>query len=344
MNNSTGKKDSINKKLFNLKSYPKRINDLKRILLARIPGNVFPLYVQFITTFRCNLRCTYCEIFNIKSYEMTTGEVLKMLKELIDHGLRKITFTGGEPLLREDLPEFIKFVKKHNVFCNIITNGLLLPKRIEEIKDVDVIVFSLDGPPEVHNPHRAPGLHDKIINAMDICKEYNMKIFTNTVITKKNYNKLDYMLELTKKYNSTATFQPVENIHNKVSKENLNNLLLTEEQLKIAFNYLLEKKKEGYDIGYSYYFLKSPLTFSGKQCTWAGKLFCSILPDGTVIPCNALIHQKNQWKNGREIGFVNAMKQMPKFKCPSCYTGFPEIDRMFSLDAKIIKENMFGAK
>lgn len=333
-------KDTINKRLFNFKSIPKRLNDLKRIILARIPGRAYPLYVQFITTFRCNLRCTYCQIFNIDSYEMTTEEVLKMLNELIKFGLRKITFTGGEPLLRPDLPEFIKYVKKRDVFCNIITNGMLLPKRIEEIKDIDLIVFSLDGEPEVHDPNRAPGLHNKIIAAMDVCKVYGIKMFTNTVITTKNYNKLGYILELTKKYDSTATFQPVENIHNKVSEENLDALSLNTEQLNQAFNFLLQKKKEGYNIGYSHQFLKAPMNFAHKQCKWAGKLFCSILPDGTVIPCNALIYKSKDWKNGREIGFINAMKQMPKFNCSGCYTGFSEIDRLFSFDLKVILENI----
>lgn len=109
-------------------------------------------------TDRCNLRCTYCmpaEGLEWLPTEQTlsTAEVTRLIRIAVDLlGIRQIRFTGGEPLLRKELPEIIAFTKQlrtdegKSVQTAVTTNGLGLDKKAATLKDagLDRVNISLD--------------------------------------------------------------------------------------------------------------------------------------------------------------------------------------------------------
>jgi len=110
-------------------------------------------YLRVSVTQRCNFRCQYCmpeKPFswvpkeNLLSYE----DLFKFIKVSIDEGIRKVRITGGEPLLREDLHKFIKMIfdYKNDIDLALTTNGFLLPKVAQKLKDAGLkrINISLD--------------------------------------------------------------------------------------------------------------------------------------------------------------------------------------------------------
>jgi len=110
-------------------------------------------YLRVSVTQRCNFRCQYCmpeKPFswvpkeNLLSYE----DLFKFIKVSIDEGIRKVRITGGEPLLREDLDKFIKMIfdYKNDIDLALTTNGFLLPKVAQKLKDAGLkrINISLD--------------------------------------------------------------------------------------------------------------------------------------------------------------------------------------------------------
>ena len=95
-------------------------------------------YLRISLTENCNLRCTYCKPENcrVTRDEMTRGEVIAIIKAMAEAGIKKVRFTGGEPLLRRDLGEIIAATASTPGIDDIAvtTNGTLLEDRAELLK------------------------------------------------------------------------------------------------------------------------------------------------------------------------------------------------------------------
>ena len=145
---------------------------------------------------------------------------------------------------------------------------------------------------------------------------------------------------VSKKNNMTAMFQPVESFPLCPSTKIID-LLLEKEIIKKTYNYLIAKKRQGYKIAYSTYYLKTIASGEQfKQCKFAGRLFATILPDGKIAPCNPMIFKQDNWLSGKECGYINAMKNMPQFQCNGCFTAWPEINEIVSFNLKSLFENI----
>ncbi len=106
-----------------------------------------PLEAKIELTENCNEDCFYC--FNKKSEtrnkELSKKTVVEIIKKVADGGIEKIRFTGGEPLLRNDLDELCKIAKDSGLYVMLNTNGSLLDdKKINSLsKVVDNFLISL---------------------------------------------------------------------------------------------------------------------------------------------------------------------------------------------------------
>jgi len=110
-------------------------------------------YARISVTDRCNLRCRYCmpeqgapklQHEDILSYE----EILRVIRCLAALGVRKVRFTGGEPLVRAGITQLVKAAKQIPgiEYIAITTNGVLLPRMAGELKEagIDGVNVSLD--------------------------------------------------------------------------------------------------------------------------------------------------------------------------------------------------------
>jgi ferredoxin len=84
----------------------------------------------------------------------------------------------------------------------------LKEREIKDIQEADAIKLSLDGPAGVNDLARGEGVHDKVIEAIRICKEYNMDVNLTTVISRYNAGSLDYILAVAAKYNVGVYLNP----------------------------------------------------------------------------------------------------------------------------------------
>lgn len=108
------------------------------------------LFIFEVTT-RCNLRCQHC--YNIwekpgSSYpkgELSTADTLKMLDRVLDEtGANQVTLTGGEPLLRPDLPELVAHLYDRGVTVDLISNGSLMSDaKLETLPADKISMFEL---------------------------------------------------------------------------------------------------------------------------------------------------------------------------------------------------------
>jgi cyclic pyranopterin phosphate synthase len=95
-------------------------------------------------TNRCNVSCFYCHHDGIlpKGYEMTVDEIYKILKIAKKIGIDKIRYSGGEPLIREDIVKIIEKTSSLNFKdISLTTNGTLLDKYAKDLAIADLIVL-----------------------------------------------------------------------------------------------------------------------------------------------------------------------------------------------------------
>lgn len=108
-------------------------------------------YLRISLIEKCNLRCTYCMpadgiTLTPKRELMTADEVFAIAQTFVENGVDKIRLTGGEPLLRKDFPEIIKKLATLNIKLSLTTNGILIDRHLEVLKQNNVrdVNLSLD--------------------------------------------------------------------------------------------------------------------------------------------------------------------------------------------------------
>jgi radical SAM protein with 4Fe4S-binding SPASM domain len=120
---------------------------------------------------------------------MTTGEVVRVF-EIIRHGAKvpSVSFTGGEPSLREDLVELVRRAVEAGLRVNLITNGLRLAEGnlAAELKDAGLASaqVSLEGPTaKVHDGLTGvPGSFERTLSGLSALREAGVHVHTNTTI------------------------------------------------------------------------------------------------------------------------------------------------------------------
>lgn len=151
-------------------------------------------YARLSLTEKCNLRCIYCMpdgyIPNTKG-EITRDEVNKVIKALASIGINKVRFTGGEPLVREDIIDIIKDTNSIPEIKDIAitTNGVLLGDKIDDLKKAGLtrINISLDSMKEDVFKSLTGGNVGGIVEA--IKKAIDLSIYVKlNMLPIKNYN------------------------------------------------------------------------------------------------------------------------------------------------------------
>lgn len=108
-------------------------------------------YLRISLIERCNLRCSYCMPaegvpLSPKGHLMTSDEIYEIAKTFVKHGVTKIRLTGGEPLIRKDIPIILDKLATLPVTLSITTNAVIIDKYIDILKKANVnkINISLD--------------------------------------------------------------------------------------------------------------------------------------------------------------------------------------------------------
>ncbi|MCX5725865.1 MAG: radical SAM protein [Candidatus Saganbacteria bacterium] len=161
-----------------------------------------PLVCNYYLTYKCNDTCEFCDVWKRSDIsgieEVPLETVKKNLADLKELGVVYIDFTGGEPLLRGDLPEILKYGKELGFYNTLTTNGILYKERSKEIKDsVDRLLFSLDAPdPEEHERIRGVYSYEPVIESIKEARSLGQNPVVNFTITRSRINFLPEMVEL----------------------------------------------------------------------------------------------------------------------------------------------------
>ncbi|WPO78724.1 GTP 3',8-cyclase MoaA [Flavobacterium sp. KACC 22761] len=149
-------------------------------------------YLRISLLEKCNLRCTYCMpadgiVLSPKASLMTADEIFEIAQTFVKNGVDKIRLTGGEPLLRKDFPEIVSKLSNLNVSLSITTNGILIDRHIDVLKQFSVKKINLSLDTLVSSKFHSITLRNqfkKVIDNLHLLLNHDFEVKVNVVLIK----------------------------------------------------------------------------------------------------------------------------------------------------------------
>ena len=279
-----------------------------------------PFLVVWDFTHKCNLSCKHCysNAGASSQKELTTKEALEVVDQLADFGVTALAFSGGEPLGRKDFFEVASHAAKRGLYVSVATNGtLLIKENVKKLKQakINYVEVSIDGATaETHDAFRgASGAFENAVAGLKTCVGADLCACIATTATKSNIAEMPGILDLAEEIGAER-FTYFNFIPTGRGKELSNQDLSPEEREKLML-YLLDRMSKGYKV--TILTTAPQLARVSLQCQGpgdeatmsmahmqtikvskkavpladfiggcgAGRLYCSLSPQGDVHPC-----------------------------------------------------------
>jgi 12,18-didecarboxysiroheme deacetylase len=161
-----------------------------------------PVVVWNVTR-KCNLKCVHCYAQATEEApvdELTTAEGKTLIDDLAAFGAPVMLFSGGEPLVRKDLPELAAYAVDKGMRAVISTNGTLItPPVARTLKSIGLsyVGISLDGMKPINDKFRGvPGAYDKAIEGIRNCQDAGIKVGLRFTINRFNVDEIPAIFDL----------------------------------------------------------------------------------------------------------------------------------------------------
>jgi PqqA peptide cyclase len=289
-------------------------------MLAR-PGP--PLWLLAELTYKCPLHCVYCS--NPVDYtrygdELATEDWLRVLREGRALGATQLGFSGGEPLMRDDLEILIAEARRLGYYSNLITSGVgLNEKRIAAFKQggLDHIQLSFqDSTRELNDFLGSTRTFDLKMKVARLIKQYDYPMVLNVVLHRQNIDHVGQLLEMAEQLG--AEYVELANTqYYGWALHNRDHLLPSREQLEKAekvtneFRARVGERMKIYFVVPDYYANRPKACMNG----W-GSVFLTITADGVALPCHeARMLPGLTFPNVRDAGVEWIWYDSPGFNC-----------------------------
>lgn len=263
---------------------------------GHVPGP--PLWLLAELTYRCPLQCPYCSNpldFAQHKEELSTEQWIEVFRQARELGAAQLGFSGGEPLVRQDLAELIRAARGLGYYTNLITSGIgLTEQRIAEFAEagLDHIQISFQAADEEVNNLLAgsPKAFAHKLEMARAVKKHGYPMVLNFVTHRHNIDNIERIIELCIELEADFVELATCQFYG-WAELNRAGLLPTKAQLERAERITNEWRDrlaaEGHPcklifVTPDYYEERPKACMNG----W-GSLFLDITPDGTALPCHS---------------------------------------------------------
>ncbi len=170
--------------------------------LLQFSSDKKPVVVWNVTR-RCNLKCMHCYAHatdEAAKEELSTEEGKRLLDDLAEFGSPVVLFSGGEPLVRQDLVELADYAVRHGMRAVISTNGTVITRSVAQaLKEVGLsyVGISLDGMREVNDRFRGvKGAFHRAMAGIEHCQQAGIKVGLRFTINRMNTAEIPAIFDL----------------------------------------------------------------------------------------------------------------------------------------------------
>lgn len=280
-------------------------------------------------TYRCNNDCFHCYAGGPrKTKELSTERWIQVIDIIDSLDVGSIVFTGGEPLLREDLVELVTYSR--NLVTGLITNGRLLTKdmiSLLEKAELDHIQITIEGLREIHNKMVCSDAWDETVAGIKNALSSSVYTLTNTTLTTWNIHEVPELLDFLA---GLGVERFAMNSIIKTGRAESAEYGLTPDELRSHLETIKDKAMEaGMDIVWYTPTRRcdfDPLSLGlGLKICSAARINVTVEPDGRVIPCQSWFEGmgyilEDSWDsiwNSELARFIRAKSYMPD-ECRGC--------------------------
>jgi len=156
--------------------------------------------ILFEVETRCNLDCVYCyncwkAVDDYPRGRVSTRKTIRMARKMVrESGADQVALTGGEPLLRDDLPDIAAALTLSGTSVSVLTNGVLLnPEWAADLTSTGVKLFQLtllSMNEQLHDEHCGEGAFRAIMNGAEILQRAGARVAVTVVVTRKTVDEL----------------------------------------------------------------------------------------------------------------------------------------------------------
>ncbi len=258
-----------------------------------LDGQGIPLWLSLELTYRCPLKCSWCnnplDFEDYSSRELSTAEWKKVLDDARALGALQLGFTGGEPMLRDDLEELVGHADRIGFYTNLITSGIglteerLLALKAAGLKHIQLSVQA--SRPELTDALVGARAHAGKMEVARLIKKHGFPMVLNVPVFKQNIGEIDAMIawaaELGIEYIEFANIQ-----YYNWALMNRDELMPTLAQVREA-EAVVNRWRQKLGNTMTIYFV-IPDYYEGrpKACMngW-GAIHLTVAPDGVAMPC-----------------------------------------------------------
>lgn len=246
-------------------------------------GKPIPCSFEMAVTQKCNLRCKFCDLWKHDSKdEIRTEHLLGLIDDLKRIGVPYAIVTGGEPLLRDDIPLIGSRLREYRIFATLTTNATLVNEQNAEslAKSYDFIRVSMDGYGKAHDTIRGDKTAFKRayngLQRLLKVPDRSARIAINYVLTDHNYKELESLSKI-KGINGLVVMPEYSRKEKRI--------MASKKTLDYWRAYRKELISKGLNIQIDEY-LKEPSFDTGKKNCDAAKLYYACDPYGNVTVCS----------------------------------------------------------
>lgn len=278
-----------------------------------------PLWVLINVTNKCLYRCRYCNLPRQPENEMSSSTIFKLIDACRINGVKFITLTGGEPLMRDDIIDMINYIHKNRCFdLRVSTEGVKNIEKMMVLKKVDLVNLSFDGPERVHDYQRYEGSFENLMRNINLFKAEKINFRAICVLTKQNIEHVEYVLNCAKNDKFYVFFQPLSNTY--FYRGNIpDELILDEHDKKKIAKILMENKKKNKFVANSWFMLNhlsENNNYNYKYNCYAKDYFIYVHFDGLVYHC--WVNPVAPLGNIMEEGLKQIIRKRINYDCHNC--------------------------
>ena len=258
------------------------------------PTIASPLWLLAELTYRCPLHCAFC--YNPVDHasqrdELTTSEWIDTMRQARELGAVQLGFSGGEPLLRDDLEDLIAEGHRLGFYTNLITSGIgLTEPRIARMKELGLHHIQLsfqDSTREMNDFLSSTRTFDLKLRVARLIKQYDYPMVLNVVLHRYNLDHVDRIIEMALEmgveYLELANTQYYGwGLVNRAQLMPTREQLLRAEAIVNAYRARIGNRVRILFVVPDYFEARPKACMNG----W-GSVFLGIAPDGTALPCHA---------------------------------------------------------
>jgi radical SAM protein with 4Fe4S-binding SPASM domain len=265
--------------------------------VAQTTEKYVPLVISWNVTLRCNLKCSHCYINATDTQlpdELSTDAAKMLIHQITEVSRPLLILSGGEPLLRDDIYEIIRYGADRGLRMGMGSNGMLIDNEVTkklETAGMGTVAVSLDSStPGRHDEFRGvKGCWQHAVDAIKCLKKSKIQVQVNSTVTQQNYDEVDDIMALAESLGvenfhlfflvPTGRGTDIEDITPRMYEDMITSTLAKTTKYKLnvkpscAPQFMRVSQEQGVDMS------------RWVRGCMAGLYYCRIYPSGEVTPC-----------------------------------------------------------